>query len=328
MRKLNKMNGISKLFKGLFVVALFVSLFAAWSCRKEGSLVKREKIDFVTTEETIYIGDAIYYHYDKHVSEQWNWDGNELYRVDYRGDKTYSELFYYDNRNRIRRTSIPAHRIVNEFYYDGRMLERIESYKNDTLFCTTSFVHTDGRMTGMKVRYAYEGKSQMCANDSPLKYLVGKEMSDVLCGSVARSDVSNVEQTAAFTKSGKGNANIEYTFLWQNNNVTRINCFSGDENWIILLEYDDKVNPYNQLFGYNKMNEGIFGFEMLSKNNITAITMPYRFDENQRFTYMYDYEGSFPSRKVLSFSYMALEEVNWQEVVYSHHYIYEYHYKE
>lgn len=308
----------SKFFvRSCICVAVLLSLLVISSCRKEGALVKKEKIDYVTTEETIYVGEAIFYHSDKHVSEQWNWDGNELYRVDYRGEKTYSELFYYDNRNRIRRTSIPAYRIVNEFYYDGRMLERIESYKNDTLFCTTSFVHTDGRMTGMKVRMLENGnvKMQEYANEGPLKYLAGKEMAALL--------YSNSER-----KKGKGNADIEYTFLWQDNNVTRINCFSGDENWIILLEYDDKVNPYNQLFGYNKMNEGIFGFEMLSKNNITAITMPYRFDENQRFTYTYDYEGSFPSRKVLSFSYMALEEVNWQEVVYSHHYIYEYHYKE
>lgn len=108
--------------KKLIILSLAcLSLLAA--CSKEGAPQKKGRIDQIFAEKQVLMDGVEQYTLPLRLVEQWNWEGNELYRIDYYEDQaTYSENFFYNWRHQIVRTTVPAYDLESELSYDGRLL--------------------------------------------------------------------------------------------------------------------------------------------------------------------------------------------------------------
>ena len=269
---------------------------------KEGAVSSRHKIDQVLAEETVYMDENVYYHHGSHVSEQWHWDGRTLYRIDYIDNGPYSENFFYDGRNRLTRTTVPAYGIRNEFHYDGRRLDSIECFQGDSKYYTLVFFHEGKTLTEMEWRYEPDTKSP----------LTQKQERAAVCKTLERVMGADIASLLTQPAQGKGAANTtRYRFEWYKDNVTRIDVSGTNANYTVQLAYDDKRNIYRQLFAYSEENDPMYGFEMLSKNNIVSIIMPFRNDDSQQFSYSYIYDGKFPLQRTQTYFYNVINEVDW-----------------
>lgn len=280
--------------KNLLSIALFVALplvvCVMAGCKKEGKLNTKQKIDKVFREESMMMGGEMLYHDAESLSEEWCWDGKELYRIDYYVNHQCSENFFYDGKQ-IVRTTVPAYGIENRLHYDGRELERIESYIDGELDYTILFSHDDGKISEMRWIYSTSETSEN--NNNPL-------LDKMFGGELVVAITANNEMLRK--RSGrKDDSEIVYHFEWKDGNVKKVTC--GD--WQAEMTYDDNYNPYHNLFGENELNDPLFGFEMMSENNIRTITMPFKTYGTIVFTYTYEYEDDFPKRRTLNYSYSA-----------------------
>lgn len=290
--------------------ALSLVILAACS-KKDGVPDSRERIDQVVAEETMTMGEAQLYHYDSHVSEKWNWDGNQPYRIDYFDNKPCSENFFYDGR-KIVRTTIPAYRIHNEFIYDGQKLERIDCFRDDTLVSCMRFYHTGKKITRIKWSL-YSDTPGETSRFSPLRWLAGSPMAMTMerhnADILKRSNAKSIDTATA-----------TYTLSWNGDNVSRIVCKEGNSEeavWQADMTYDDKRNPYRNLFGYNEFNDELFSFDMMSANNILTISMPSDHSDSQLYRYSYKYDGKYPSERTLTYSYIGVDQSTWSETTFS-----------
>lgn len=292
-----------KTMSNIVKLSLTLALLALFSCsKKEGAVDHRYRIDNIVAEENHYQDTLLFASIPTYLEEDWQWDGNELYRIDYLGDHAYSENFFLDNRNRITQTTIPAYNIMTVFHYDGRKLDRIDIYNHNELYSDMRFVHNDKRLDEIVCNY------YMADTSNPALVKICDPIASLFKNKVGT--IHAMESTKSIEKLMKANAKqtvcVHYSLTWDDDNVTAINCSGPDGTYAITLTYDDKRNPYSQLFGYREITDPIYGFEMLSENNILTITMPYKDINNQLFTYTYQYDGKYPSRRTLTYSYPSI----------------------
>jgi hypothetical protein len=198
------------------------------------------------------------------------------------------------------RTTVPAYGIRSEYFYDGRELEHIEVYDQDELYCKMVFVHNDKKLTELTCSYFTISDTnnpilEKCC--SPISSLVGGSLGIQF----AKEEAARIVRQSK--KGVKAATSVRYEFTWTDKNVTSVKCTDNEGVRNIVLTYDDKTNPYNQLFGFRELNDPIYGFEMLSENNILTILMPYGRVDNQMFRFDYEYIDDLPSSRVLTFSY-------------------------
>lgn len=274
------------------MLLLLVVLTTVGCGKKEGVVSTNHKIDHVMAVETIWQDTTLFYEGEEFVAEQWVWDGRKVIRIDYRGEYQYSENFFYDGR-KIKSTTVPAYNLRSEFQYDGRKLEQIDVFKKDKLSATMAFVHDDNGVSEI-VCSTFEVDSAMLWPmwvPKPIKMMVGE--------SVAKNIGSNALKE------------VHYRLTWDENhkNVEKIDVSGNSiQSYSIKLTYDNKRNPYDQLFANHEINEPIFGFKMLSENNVKSIKMPYLNHGNVDFNYSYTYDGEYPSTCNLSYSYITLSD--------------------
>ena len=280
----------------LFVVT--IALLS--SCgTKEGAPEKKYRISSVSAVETRFMDGAQYYTSGNYISEKWNWDGNEMYRIDYGGYHAYSENFFYDNRGRIVYTTIPAYDLKSEYKYDGRMLESIEVTRNDVKIMSFVFTHNDeDEISTIDVTSTNTLKYGI-ENDiingiiRPLTRMVGSQGAKAIMDKMA-SDVKS-------SKASDGEMVTSRFFLtWKNENLIRI--AQSNNSYVVDLQYDNKLNPYAQLIGYHNMIETGFRYQIMSKNNITSISIP----SNPTIYYTYQYKDDYPTHRVASYSYRTI----------------------
>lgn len=288
------------IMKRLFIVALIV--FSAAGCsKKEGVVPADQKLDRVVASEASYHDAEQVMNTGEYVEEQWTWDGKRVIRIDYRGENQYSENFFHDGRQ-IVRTTIPAYNIRSELSYDGRQLERIDIYRRDKLAVSMLFSHHDDRMTEIVCQY-FEVDSDMQGPvwvPMPLGAIVGDEMSKMIGDDVAR-------QLKRVDIQGKALREVRYGLTWDgDDNVVRIDVSGAVESYAITLTYDNKNNPYDQLYAGHELNEPIFGFKMLSEHNVTSIRRPYDNHGTILFNYSYTYDDDYPASRKLTYSYRAM----------------------
>ena len=288
----------------LQIVILLLLSAVTFSCsKKEGKISAKHRLDNVVAIESRYIGNEQIYTTGTYSSEDWHWDGNEAYRIDYGGPGAYSEIFFYDNRHRIAKTTVPAFGIVSEFHYDGRMLEHVDYLKDGSLFSTVSFVHDDEQLTEI-IRTTFVADS-----------VVSRISSSLISSFWGRCDVGQLAQQTRRTNSPKQTQTEHFQLTWSNNNVVAIRCSDGVEAYDISVTYDDKKNPYSQLFGYHDMNIEVGNFKMMSENNITRIVMPYKNYGNTTFDFKYVYDDEdYPSQRTMSYSFPVINTDTWEEV--------------
>ena len=279
----------------------FLAIVCLAGCmHKEGKLYTSHCINDVVAVESRYMDEVEYYTTGTYVSETWNWNGKELYRIDYRGDHPYSENLFYEG-SRLSWTTIPAYGIRMDYFYDGRKLDRIEVSKDDEPLCRWSFFH-DGTTLDKIVCHQFS-QSAPLPSTNPLSCYLGNEVSSFL-----------VAQCMAVASERKEESDMTYNLLWADDELKEIQCDVGDTVWSIKLSYDNKWNPYCQLWGYREMNDPIFGFDMVSRHNVVSIEMPYNGRQSQLFTFSYEYEDDYPVKRILNYTYPSVNETTWDSV--------------
>ena len=285
--------------KKRYLVYFFVAVLTAVGCgKKEGVVPSECKIDQVVASEERYQENELFYSTPEYVSEQWTWDDDAVIRIDYYLDNQYSEYFFY-KRNRIICTRVPAYDLRTEFQYDGRRLEKVEVYRKDELAATMSFERDDRVMSEIVFRRieADSNAEWPLWTPMPLRTVVGNDAAKAIGLDVAK-------QMQCGHSTAKSGNEVRYKLTWDNGNVVRIDVSGNVENpYSISLSYDNKKNPYEQLYANHELNESIFGFKMLSEHNVTHIHMPYQNWGVTDFRYGYTYEGDYPLTRKLIFNY-------------------------
>jgi len=297
--------------KGIIIAIACVAAFA--SCSKmEGRIDKHRKMDNVVMTENRYNDGALYYTTGTYISEKWNWDGKEMYRVDYYGDSPYSENFFYDNRRRIVRTTVPAYDISSEISYDGRNIDHIDVYEAEQQLMRMDFVRGEKSINEIVCTYYKSvddvAKLGAIVRGVPVVSTLGAEV----VSAVAGNDVRMMAQKGSLsTKSGY---TVRYALTWKDDNIVRVVRNDGAESTVITLSYDDKNNPYSQLMGYRELDDALFGFGMLCENNVTLMSMPYENHGVVDFKYSYEYEDDYPVKRTLNYTYNMLSSETWDSV--------------
>lgn len=306
-----------------FLIFVSLSLLLWVSCgKREGAPDSRQRLSQVFSEEWTMMGESEYYHDARHLAERWNWDRKELYRIDYYDSPPYSEVFFYEGKQIIR-TTVPAYNIRNEYFYDGRVLERIDCYRKDTLLYSSQFRHNDNRMVGMDVHY--QGGSVASKQEEALLFtgspLLGDMMVRLLVEDHRRMEAQRQK------KGNKSDFEVNYEFTWDDDDVTLITRRVETDIQEIELRYDECRNPYAQLFGYRELNGSVvMGFRMLSEHNIVKAT--FRGDAPMVYNCSYQYDGNIPVRRTVTYTYTAADIQTLEETTYTFTHIDEYQYEE
>lgn len=271
---------------------------------REGVVSSKQKIDRVMASETQYYDDEQVFSRNDYVEEQWTWDKKKVIRIDYRGESQYSENFFYDGR-KIISTTVPAYDLKSEFEYDGRKLNKISFYIKESLSATMSFVRGEDNISAIVFhRYGVGSEKSLPAVASvPLVALVGTDVANIIGQDAARQMQSDFP-------AAKSDQEVRYSLTWKNDNVERIDVSGLGSPYTITLTYDDKNNPYDQLFAYHDIEDPIFGFKMLSKHNVTFIRMPFENKGTVDFKYAYTYDDDYPSSRKLTYNYVTLRGIN------------------
>src|SRR5574344_6309 len=306
------------LYFGLFFFAL-IAICASCS-NKDGHIKTKQKISTVYAESDIYNNNVLQYHMDSHIVQHWLWEGNELYRIEYTEDyATYAENIFYDYRNRIIRTTVPAYGIKSEFQYKGRELENIKVYTNDTLSYTLTFTHTQRHISQVVQEFSSTNTSTKALELNPVHLLTSSEMANNLANYA-------IEQ-CQIQRQHKGNnpLSITYQFLWDDDNVSSITPISPEETSTMSFTYDDYRNPYKECYtlyemednelGTNALQDNYTNSTMLSKNNTTCVTRAFNHNPNFKFNYNYTYEGKYPTTRTLNYTYQIMDNTTFEDML-------------
>lgn len=288
--------------KTKLLIIVLIAIITVACGKREGVVPAKKKIDRVMAIENRYQDGEQIFAGTEYMEEQWTWDGKKVIRIDYRGENQYSENIYHDGR-KIIRTTVPAYFVRSEFVYDGRKLNEIDVYMKERQVATLTFVHDDDGVREIVCR-RNEPDSEMVWPmwaPMPLRVLVGSDVAQA----IGRDAASQLSSERCLTKS---ESEIHYALTWDNDHesVVRISVSgSVEKTYTIELTYDDKENPYDQLFTNHEINDPIFGFKMLSEHNVTSIRRPYENMGEVEFKYTYSYDGDYPMSRVLRYQYVT-----------------------
>ncbi len=280
-------------FKPATVLLCFSALLLVGACgKKEGVIPTAHRISQVFSEEHITFEGQPYYDCENHLSQQWNWDDDLLFRIDYRDNPPYSEVLYHDG-SRLVATRVLAYGVRTELSYDGRKLETIDCFRNDTLFARYAFHHDGQQMTGFDLTI-YD--SAAAAPRSLIRTAL--PLDDALV-SYLDADFRNLSRQIA-AKSGSV---VHYDFQWDDEDLVQVVCRSDNQTlWSASITYDDKLNPYAQLFGYREFSNPVSDadFRCFSRHNVLSISRTPA-GVAPDYTYTYTYDGDWPLSRTLTY---------------------------
>ena len=175
-------------------------------------------------------------------------------------------------------------------------------FRRDKLSATMSFIHDDDGVNEIVCRRIVADSDMLWPmwTPMPLKVLLGNGVAEA----IGRDVAAQMKQT----RSMKSAAEVHYALTWDKDHESVVSiAVSGsvEKPYTITLSYDDKKNPYNQLFANHELNETIFGFRMLSEHNVTSIQKPYENNSEIDFRYSYTYDGDYPSSRKLNYKYLT-----------------------
>lgn len=297
------------------IVFLALASFLLFGCTKEGKVDSRQRIQSVYATETLLRDGSVVHNIPRYLSERWYWDNKEVYCITYSDNSTYNELFFYDNRRRIIRTMVPAHGISCTFVYSGRKLARIDCYQNDNWIETLQFNH-DGRtlVSIWRIPGPDADKTVPLLRLMPLNVLIGNDFTSVIAARKSPATIPAAKSAPAGQLSEPPAGATVYEFTWSDGNVMSMNCLEPDgTSWQATMTYDSHRNPYREIYGTYELDDPIYGFQMMSKNNLSTLVLPLNNRENQLVNFDYEYQGDYPSSRRTHYSYTALNERDWQE---------------
>lgn len=301
------MKRMPRLFQiGLCALAV---LCMTSSCQKEGRLSKKAKLSTVMMQKTVFCDGQELYHVGEQRTQQWFWDGNNLFRIDYTEDESsYSEIIFSEHR-RIEQTRVDAYGLVSLFYYDGRYLDsiRVSAHGNPAYSCI--FSHEDGKVSSMIIHPYGSTADTTALTKGPLQLLpmVGVSLPQCVID----------EQVAHMASKGKSQGDVEYAYQWNKNNVSSmVVTYADGTKEQYSYTYDENRNPYYQCLTYYEGNAEGGLTNILSKNNV--LTIVNRSGNRQsEYQYTYTYDGSLPMASLLEYSYQAMNNQTLETSVYT-----------
>ncbi len=290
-----------KKFILLLVSLMFLSTFTACFKDNDGEYKPKEKISRIYKDYGY--GDG------KELKEIWNWDKKQLQRIDhyYDGDLSWSEEFTYNKKGQIERVDCYENREYTEYTYDGRKLSKATYYNNGSIEEEYTFKHDGNKITEIEILYFYKKGSR---DNSRLRKEGYNPLRILLPENNYQTLVKVIENNPA-SRGGMETVKLE----WEKKNVSKIEVTSGSYRYTVELKYDDKLNPFKNLFGLY-VDENIDEGSSLSKNNVIEehSAETYNGETYTEITkYSYSYDGKFPTVQRYTYSY---EIYDWNEEEY------------
>lgn len=275
--------------KKILVSLLLISMAVTFSsCKKEGVYKPKEKIS------RIYVDSG--YGDGKKLEEVWTWDKKQLQRIDhyYDGDLSWSEEFTYNNKGQVERVDCYKDSEYTEYTYDGDKLSKATYYYRGSIVTEHIFKHEGENITEIEITYFDNKKRNSHLRNegyNPLRMLLQGNNYQTLKNAIERVHTSIDIVTVKLE--------------WEKKNVSKIEITEGPYRFTANFKYDDKLNPFKNLFGLyvdGDIDEG----SLLSKNNV--IEEHYAETSNgETYTgiikYSYSYDGKFPTVQRYTYSY-------------------------
>lgn len=265
------------------------------SCKKEGVYKPKEKIS------------RIYEHYsdgEKELREVWTWDEKKLQRIDHYsdgGDLSWSEEFTYNKKGQVERVDCYEDSEYTEYTYDGRKLSKATYYYRGSIETEHIYKHDGENITEIEITYFDNKKRNSHLRDegyNPLRMLLQGNNYQTLKNAIERIHTSIDIVTVKLE--------------WEKKNVSKIEIIEGSYRFTADFKYDDKLNPFKNLFGLYVDGDVDEGY-LLSKNNV--IEKHYtETSHGETYTgkreYSYSYDGKFPTVQRYTYSY---QDYDWYE---------------
>ena len=326
--------------KILFAVMAFALLAGVSSCKKEmeGKYAPKEKIQSVYQEHAVYYGGEVIHQEPKFKSEEWSWVNDRLDRIVYFDQYTYEvgedeepeteyeqlyvQLFSYDDDGRLTKSEILGQvNMEATCEYDGKELKTMTVKEDGEMVVTYQFNHDGKRITSFDLTLSEEywemdeKVAKQLERVSPLRFVLSAEPATEVMA--ATKDCAK----RAAKAGSKANALIHFEMEWNGDNVSQIGASYMGAMIQYNFNYDEKNNPFYNLFDIvNTVNDGFVPFMPLSKNNVIAIAITQSEDgetytETVHYTYTYNSKDYPTSKK---------EEETYEESRYEQTYYYEY----
>ncbi|MBO4370616.1 MAG: hypothetical protein J5808_04540 [Paludibacteraceae bacterium] len=307
--------------KILFTVMALALLVGASSCKKEmeGKYAPKEKIQSVYQERTVCNNDSVIQQEPKFKSEEWTWENNVLDRITYfdqyayeneEGDgmetelvQLYVQLFKYDGDGRLSKSEILGMASMKaEYEYDGKYLKTMAIYDEGDMLVTYQFNHEGSKITSFDLTLGDElvdknkNAMQQLERVNPLRFVMEVEPAS----KVMAATKSCAKRSAKV--GSKANPVVHFDMEWSGDNVSKIWANYMGATMQYNFNYDNKNNPFYNLFEMVAMvNEGFVPFLPLSKNNVTGIAETYIEDgesDTYSLAYTYTYNNKdYPTSK-------------------------------
>ena len=326
--------------KILFAVMAFALLAGTSSCKKEmeGKYAPKEKINAVYTEETYWYNGSIESHEAKYKSEEWTWVKDRLDKIVYFNQYTYPtgegdemeteyeqtnlQTFTYDDDGRLTKSEIfGMETYVATCEYDGKYLKTMTITEDRELLVSYQFNREGGKITSFDLTLGEdyfemdEKSAKQLERVSPLRFVLDAKPAEEVM------KATKCYAKRAVKVGSKANAILHFSMEWNGDNVSKIATSFMGETLRYDFNYDEKHNPFYNLFEMaNTLENGFMPFMPLSKNNVIGVarTMSEGGDvETETIQYSYTYNSKdYPTSKK--------EEETYEESKYECTYFYEY----
>lgn len=324
--------------KILFIVAAIALLTGVSSCNKEkeGKYAPKEKIESVYQEYAVYYGDELMEQEPKFKSEEWVWEKDLLDHINYYSQYTYetgedgetvteremvyTQLFTYDDDDRLVKSEILGYANMKAVCeYDGNYLKTMTIWDDGEMLATYQFNHDGKKITSFDLTLGdmfedIDKKTmQQMERVDPLRFLLNTE-------AAAKTVAATKECAKRAAKAGRKDdvPALHFALMWDGDNVKSIGTTYMGETLQYDFKYDNKNNPYYNLFEIvNTVESSFMPFMPLSKNNVTAIAQTESAEgETNTITLVYTYtynSKNYPASKSVE---ETEEDYRYQETLY------------
>ena len=284
-----------------FVLMAAALVFA--SCQKsEGYYKPDKKINKIyESSETSYniAGQSSTNTIEKHVTENWTWNGDKLQKIEFyndEGELEETDVFTY-NGNVITKIEWDNQGHA-EFVYDGKLLKSIYFYEEGKPYSEAHVAQRDGKKITEFLIYVFANTTDdtKCAHG-------GLTAMRLLIPEMAAKDIAQHTETLRSAKSKADTSEINIIKLtWDGDNVTNMVMTSNSTDTRIeqIYAYDNKRNPYKS-HTYNLCSPSTMN-EWGSSNNPVLDSTYMTGSDYVEFGnhYTYEYDGEWPVMRIFS----------------------------
>lgn len=308
--------------KTLFTLTLLALLLGVSSCskEKEGKFNPKEKLKAVYQEYASYYGGELQSIDPKYMSEEWVWDDSQLDRILYyeqsvyepyedsdyvetEQELVYTQLFTYDRDDRVVKSEVLGMvNMTTTCEYEGKYLKSMTVMEDKETIASFLFNRDGDKISSFDLTLSdsYFDMDKQARRQFerilPLRFILSPEQASAVLA------VSQSSAAQAAKRGAKGNTVLHLALGWADGNVIQITCDFMGSSILYAFNYDDKINPFYNLFETVSLaNNSFLPFAAMSHNNVTGIAFVSQedgetFTETETYTYTYN-NKNYPTSK-------------------------------